>query len=118
MKPLIFVVVVLSIAVIALPAYAGLYSCTGTVTMLFINGGNGGVVVQGPGGLPPILLCSVTTATTNFAVDGCKTAYATLLAAKLSGQTAQVNFNDSLTCSTQPTWGSTGYTSAWSVQTQ
>ena len=117
MKSSIFVVVLLSIAVIAPPAYAGMYSCTGTVTMLFING-SGGVVVQGPGGLPPIGLCSVTSATTNFAVDGCKTAYATLLAAKLSGQTAQVNFNDSLTCSTQPTWGSTGYTSAWSVQTQ
>lgn len=116
MKSSIFVVVLLSIAVIAPPAYAGMYSCTGTVTMLFING-SGGVVVQGPGGLPPIGLCSVTSATTNFAVDACKAAYATLLAAKLSGQTAQVNFNDSLTCSTQPTWGNSN-TSAWSVQTQ
>ena len=116
MKPLIFVVVLLSIAVIALPSYAGTYACTGTVTMLFINGA-GTVVVQGPGGLPAIGLCSVTAATTNFAVDSCKTAYATLLAAKLSGQSATVNFNDSLTCSTQPTWGNSN-TSAWGVSTQ
>lgn len=117
MKKLLIALALLSIAVPTLPAYTTNYGCTGTVTMLFINSG-GVVVVQGPGGLPPIALCSVNGGFGPFSADACKAAYATLLAAKLSGQSAQVNFSDNLTCSTQPVWGNTGPTSAWAVSTQ
>jgi hypothetical protein len=113
MKKYAFVISLLAIAALAVPAYGAQYSCTGTVSILFVNG-SGDVVVSGPGGLVPVGLCSVNSATTNFTVEACKTAYATLLAAKLSGQIATVSFIDSLTCSTQPTWGSSN-TSAWSV---
>lgn len=116
MKKCALVVLLLAVAVLVVPAYGAQYTCTGTVTTVFVNG-FGDVVVAGPGGLVPIGLCSVSSATTNFTVDACKAAYATLLAAKLSGQGAAVSFNDSLTCSTQPTWGASN-TSAWAVQTQ
>lgn len=116
MKKCAFVVSLLAVAALAVPAYGAQYNCTGTVTIVFVNG-SGDVVVGGPGGLVPIGLCSVSGATTNFTVDACKAAYATLLAAKLSGQSATVSFNDSLTCSTQPQWGSSN-TSAWAIYTQ
>jgi|SwirhisoilCB2_FD_contig_41_2518371_length_664_multi_2_in_0_out_0_2 hypothetical protein len=113
MKKYAFVVSLFAIAALAVPAYGAQYSCTGTVSILFVNG-FGDVVVSGPGGLVPAGICSVSSATTNFTVEACKTAYATLLAAKLSGQSATVSFNDTLTCSTQPTWGASN-TSAWAV---
>jgi len=118
MKKWFCVVSLLVVAVLALPAYAGQYGCTGTVTMVFINS-NGVMVVSGPGGLPPIGLCSVNVGGGGvFSPDACKVVYATLLAAKLSGQSAQINFNDALTCSTQPVWGGPTSTSAWAVSTQ
>lgn len=117
MKKCFCVVSLLLIAIVALPAYAANYPCTGTVTMVFINS-SGTVVVQGPGGVPPIALCSVSGGFGPFSADACKAAYAALLAAKLSGQSATINFSDSLTCATQPPWGDTGPTSAWAVSTQ
>jgi hypothetical protein len=109
-------ILLLSSVVLALPAYASDYGCAGPVTLLFINSG-GVVAVGGPGGLPPISICSVNGGYGPFSADTCKTIYATLLAAKLSGQNIQINFSDNLTCVTQPPWGNTGITSAWSVQT-
>jgi len=90
MKKCLFVVLLLAIAALAVPAYGAQYGCAGTVTLVFING-SGNVEVAGPGGLPPIGLCSLNTATTNWSVDACKAAYATLLAAKLSGQNATIS---------------------------
>lgn len=116
MKKCVFLVLLLAITALAAPAYGAQYSCNGTVTIIFINGA-GTVAVAGPGGIAGIGLCSVSTATANFTIDACKAAYAMLLAAKLSGQSAEVSFNDTLTCSTQPLWGDSN-TSAWAVSMQ
>lgn len=117
MKKWFCVMSLLVIAMVALPAYAGEYNCTGTVTIVFVNS-NGIVAVGGPGGLPPIGLCALDGSSGIFNTNACKAAYATLLAAKLSGQSATISFNDTLTCSTQPAWGGPTSTSAWSVYTQ
>lgn len=117
MKKWLCVVTLLTFAALAVPVYANSYGCTGTVTLLFVNS-SGVAVVGGPGGLPPIALCSVSGGFGPFSADACKAAYATLLAAKLSGQSVTVSFSDNLTCATQPVWGDTGPTSAWAVSTQ
>src|SRR5262249_151083 len=104
MKKWFCVVSLLVVAVLALPAYAIQYNCTGTVTIVFVNSA-GVVAVGGPGGLPQIGLCALNGSSGVFTAEACKAAYATLLAAKLSGQSATVSFNDNLTCSTQPPWG-------------
>lgn len=103
MKKYVVLVMLLSMALLATPAHAS-YECQGTITQLGL-GNDGTVVVQGPGGLPAIYLCSVSYTTSNgFGPDSCKAAYATLLAARLSGQSVNIFFNDNLTCSTQPAW--------------
>lgn len=113
-----FLVLLLSMTILALPAYASTYVCTGTVTYLGVDSvDNGVIVVGGPGGLPDIGLCSLSQAGA-FTTDACKAIYATLLAAKLSGQTISISFSDNLTCSTQPAWGAPGSTSAWFVATE
>lgn len=114
MKKWFCVVALLIIAVVALPAYAN-YNCTGTVTYIGV-GNDGVVVVQGPGGIPAIEICQVTTTVNFFTPDNCKAVYATLLAAKLSGQQATVYFSDNLTCTTQPAW--TKWASVYFVATQ
>jgi hypothetical protein len=115
MKKWSCIAIVLSIAVLALPAVANTYYCTGTVTYLGIQN-DGGIVVGGPNGIPDIEICSVTTPVNNFTTDNCKAVYATLLAAKVSGQQVSVYFNDNLTCSTQPAW--TRWAAVYFVSTQ
>jgi len=118
MKKLSAIVALFSVVLLATPAQAGSYACTGTVTFLGVDSFDYGlIVVGGPGGLPPIGLCALNQAG-NFTMDACKAIYATLLAAKMSGQTVEITFADGLTCSTQPAWGSAGSTSAWFVATQ
>jgi hypothetical protein len=117
MKKWFFVVALLTMAAMALPAYAAVYSCTGTVTSLEVASCCGGVVfVTGAGGLNTVAICTLNGSSGNFNADSCKAAYATLLAAKLTGQTVSINFSDNLTCSTQP--GSTATSSAWAVTAQ
>lgn len=103
MKKYLFLLVLLSMALVAVPAHAT-YVCDGPITMLGL--GSNGVVVQGPGGLPPLFICKVdaTTPANGYTPDLCKATYAMLLAAKLSGQTVLLEFNDNLTCTTQPPW--------------
>jgi hypothetical protein len=105
MKKYIVVVMLLSIAVVAIPAHATYY-CNGLVTHLYV-GTDGTVTVTGPGGLNGANLCKLGAASSGngWTADSCKAAYATLLAAKISGQTASVYFGDDLTCTTQPQWG-------------
>lgn len=107
MKKYILVVLLLSIPVVVSHGQSGYYGCTGTVTGLMINN-NGLVAVSGPGGLPwALALCQIGVASSGngWSSDSCKTAYAKLLSAQLSGQTVTIWFNtDGHTCSTQPTW--------------
>lgn len=104
MRKYMFSAVLLVAAVMAIPAHAN-YICSGTISYLgMANDGN--VVLAGPGGIPTaVLLCNLNNSTSNgFSPAACKAAYATLLANRLSGQPVSIYFNDSLTCSTQPTW--------------
>lgn len=115
MKKYLFAVL-LSIALVAVPAYAN-YECSGTVTYLGQDGG-GTLTVAGPGGLPAVYVCSMTTDGNGWTASTCKVAYATLLAAKLSGQQADIFFSDNLTCTTQPAWSSATLGHVYHVATQ
>lgn len=102
MRKLFCIVALFSLAVVTLPAYGSTYSCTGTVTSVAVSWSYGGAVfVTGPGGLSSAGMCALNGSAGNFTADGCKAIYATLLAAKLAGQTVTIWFNDSLGCSTQ-----------------
>jgi hypothetical protein len=105
-----------SMVLFALPAHASNYACTGTVTYVGVGiYGGGEVVVGGPAGLPPIVLCSLNGTYNSFTADTCKASYAILLTARTTGQAVDITFSDNLTCSTQPAWGNSGPTSAWFV---
>lgn len=90
---------------LATPAMAATYSCFGTVTGLSITPG-GVVVVSGFGGLIDGDLCQLgATAPNGYTADACKAAYAQLLVALNAGTQLRMDFNDNLTCTTQPSWG-------------
>lgn len=117
MKKHIFLAVLLSMTLLAVPAHAN-YECSGTVTYLGFDSGSGTVTVSGPGGLPAIYVCSMVTNGNGWTTDTCKAAYAMLLAAKLSGQTADIFFSDNLTCTTQPAWSPATLGNVYHVATQ
>jgi hypothetical protein len=110
MRKYTFVAMLLSMAVVATPVFAGTYVCQGTVTNLNVYAGTvGGTVtlsLSGGQAMSSIYLCSVTANFGNWTPSDCKAAYAILLSAKLSGQQAALEFSDSLTCTTQNTTGS------------
>jgi hypothetical protein len=109
-------VLLLFVSSFAIPAHAINYECTGTVTYLGLNTG-GDVVVTLTGGVNAVVPCNLNNNTSNgFTPQACKAAYSTLLAAKLSGQSVNIYFSDSLTCTTQPAW--TPYNAVYFVATQ
>lgn len=79
------------------PAFAT-YACQGPVQELSIN--TSGNIIVSAGGITLGYLCSVTTTTDSVDPETCKAVYATLLAAEASGQSVELWFNDSLTCTT------------------
>jgi len=102
MKKYVVVLMLLCMAVVAMPAHAAnQYYCTGPVTFLAANKG-GTVELAGPGNVTYIHVCVLGATANGWTPDSCKAAYATLLAAKLSGQQVNLIFFDSLTCTTQP----------------
>jgi hypothetical protein len=116
MKKYVVVLMLLSMAVVALPAHAN-YICSGNLTTLIES--NGGTIwIGGPGGTPGgMVLCTLgTTSSNGFTPDSCRAAYATLLAANLSGRGVALYFNDNLTCSTQTGWGNNTPVSIYAVQ--
>jgi hypothetical protein len=117
MRKYILAMMLLSMALAAAPAHAANYFCTGNLNWVSM-GADGTVWVAGPGGLPnAVNLCNVnTTASNNVQPQVCKSWYALLLAADLAGQQVGIDFSDSLTCSTQPTW--TGPASVYHVHKQ
>lgn len=100
---------VMFMAFVAIPASAA-YVCQGTVTNLNVYAGAvGGTVtlsLSGGQAMSSIYLCSVTANFGNWTPNDCKTAYATLLSARLTGQQVALEFSDNLTCTTQNTTGS------------
>jgi len=112
MKKSTFAVVLLSMALLTMPAYAN-YTCQGLVNFVNVYS-NGQVTVTVPGQSPQIYLCSLTANFGNgWTPESCKAAYAILLTAKLSGQHVAMEFNDNFTCSS-PEVGTQG-TGAYAV---
>jgi len=114
MRKYIFIVMLLSIALVATPAQAVNYFCTGNLNWVSM-GADGTVWVAGPGGVPnAVNLCNVNvTNSNNVLPQTCKSWYALLVAADLAGQQVSIDFSDNLMCSTQPTW--TGPVSVYHV---
>jgi hypothetical protein len=99
-------VVLLSILLGAMPAFAGTYECKGTVTNLAVYGdGRIALNLSGPGATPFITVCSLTANFGNWTPDTCKAAYSMLLSAKSRGLQVVIEFNDTLGCSAQPGTG-------------
>jgi hypothetical protein len=104
MKKYIFGVMLLSMAMIAIPAHAGNYYCTGTLTFLAVSQ-SGTVEVAGPGGLPNVYVCQLGATANGWNPDSCKAAFSVLLAAKTTGQQVNIIFQDNLnSCTAQPTY--------------
>jgi hypothetical protein len=114
MKTYIFVLMLLSIALIAVPASAATtYTCVGNVTNLNVYSASI-VTLSVPGQSPQIYLCSLNSNFGNgWTADSCKAAYAILLSAKLSGLQVLMEFNDNFTCA-NPEVGAQG-TGAYAV---
>lgn len=115
MKKWFCVMVLLIIAVLALPAYASIYTCSGTVTSVAVSSAYSAVFVSGAGGLSTVAICSLDGSPGPFSANACKGILATLLSAKLSGQSVTIYFSDNLTCATQPSSGSPANSTAFSV---
>lgn len=112
-----FLALLLSMTILALPAYASIYNCSGTVTAVAVTSAFSGVYVSGPGGLNTVAICSLDGSPGPFSANACKGVLATLLSAKLSGQAVTIYFSDNLTCATQPGSGSPANSTAFSVFT-
>jgi hypothetical protein len=99
-----FLAVMLLALVVASPAQSP-YPCTGTVTSIGIQN-DGTVNFTISGGPTGLSLCQMGVASSrnSWSAESCKAAYATLLAAELSGKRTTIWFLDGLTCGTQPTW--------------
>lgn len=81
------------------------YSCSGTVGYLGLNS-NGGVVVALKNSTKIHTICSMGTQGAFLMVPAaCKAAYATLLAAKISGASITLYYEENgYTCGTIPDW--------------
>lgn len=100
MKYIFCVLLIVLVANIPAMAY---YTCTGPVTGLSIS--NGGVVtVSGFNGIVDGEICQIGASANGISSDTCKAMYARLLIAETTGKSLTMYFNDSLTCSTQPSW--------------
>ena len=100
-----FLSLLLVMLVANVPATVANYSCFGAVSGVSIS--NGGVVtVSGFGGIQYGYICQIGASAPNgISSDTCKAIYARLLVAEVTGQQLRVYFNDTLSCTTQPTWG-------------
>ena len=99
------VVLTLLATICAVTKPATAYPCSGTVTQLSV-GASGVVTVWGIGGLAAGYFCLLgATAPNGYTAEACRGAYDLLRQAQVTGQTVQVDFADSLSCTTQPAWG-------------
>jgi hypothetical protein len=102
MKHVVIVTLLVGTLILAAPASAATYYCTGTVNQLSVTS-TGAVALVGAGGINSGYVCRLgSTSSNGYTPDACKAAYATLLVARATGQPVTLAFNDNLTCSTQP----------------
>lgn len=85
------------------------YACVGTV---IVSTSRGETLVAEFSYSPnaSTYLCKLTEPVHGISPDQCKSVYAMLMAAQLSGRNVQMWYNDNLTCSTQPSWT---WTTGW-----
>jgi hypothetical protein len=80
------------------------YTCTGPVVGLTLVP-DGTVFAEQIAGINRVYLCKLNgTTTLNTSTDTCKSIYAMLLSAQTTGKSVMLWFEDSLSCSTHPTW--------------
>lgn len=92
----------------AMPAW-GNYSCVGTIDSVGVSPGTGWVIFSSSSdGFASVYLCLLegTTATNNGNVSPgqCKTMLGTLQIAVATQQKIELDFSDSLSCTTHPAW--------------
>ena len=96
-------VVLLTMVLAAMPAFANTYVCQGTVTNLAVySAGYVTLSLTGTPGMSSVTVCSTNANFNGWTPDGCKAVYSTLLSAKSRGLQVAIEFNDSLSCTTQP----------------
>ena len=80
------------------------YFCTGEVQTVGVKRG-GVVVVKGPGGLPSVYLCNLSSTVNNVTPEACRAVYSTLLAAEAQGAKVSITFNPNISsCNSLPSW--------------
>ena len=94
--------VVVTACLIGSPAFA--YNCQGSIVEVALNP-SGVLTVHSPaGGLNWAYVCQVSATYNGVAAETCKAIYASLVAAQVSGRQVQWHYNDSLSCSSRPSW--------------
>lgn len=93
---------VASLALVASTAHAN-YSCGGAVTYLGID--MGGDVTVSVTGTPIHKICNFNGGSGRASAATCKSIYATLLAARTTGKTVAIYYDENgYTCSSLPAW--------------
>jgi len=90
------------------PALAA-YTCVGTVNDVSVSPSSGIVIFTSSAGMGAAYLCYLESTSTNSAngpvsSEQCKAMLTVLLMAQATGQSVELTFNDSLTCTTHPSW--------------
>jgi hypothetical protein len=84
------------------------YSCSGTVDNVSVSPGTGIVIFSSSAGLGAVYLCQIenssSSANGTVTPEQCKSFLAVLLTAQATRQSVLFSFNDSLTCTTHPSW--------------
>jgi len=80
------------------------YSCTGPVDWVALNQAGIVTVSSTASGLGVFYVCQIGATTNNIGPAVCNAMFAQLTAARATGNPVQWSFDDSLTCTTHPTW--------------
>ena len=80
------------------------YSCTGPIDWVALNQAGVVTVSSASSGLGVFYVCQIGTTTNNIGPEVCNAMFAQLTAARAMGTPVQWSFDDSLTCTTHPTW--------------
>jgi hypothetical protein len=92
------------VSLIFLSAQAhAVYSCTGPVGGVSIDG-SGSIVVAQLAGIHWQVVCNVNVAQNNFEPNACKAIYTHLITAQTTGKTITIHFNDSGSCASHADW--------------
>lgn len=95
------------------------YFCIGPLDDVNVSPSGVVVVTSRASGLLAVYLCQIGNTTNGVGPDQCKAILSALLAANATGQSVEWAFDDSLTCSTHPSWSwLTGWYFGPDVQSQ